>query len=174
MNRITTNFDSRGTWMLKSTDAQGDAVRYGRVVVETLPGGYEITSKRGGTCDRCGQSIHYIARVECADGFALVGLDCAETLCSSAADRAIISLAVRAHTKATRDARIAKKRAEIVAKYESLATQCDAIAECHPQFSFERRFARSLARQIRNGALPSAKQIALVGRISATGEVATQ
>jgi len=117
--------------------------------------------KAGASCDFCGSSIMFAAQLESADGKRFkVGCDCALSAGDKGMQKRVASWQKK-HDRSLRDAAKARKAAAVAAAHGDLLLQLDDMAESD---GFIGSFAKSVARQIRNGKAPSEKQIAVLTR----------
>lgn len=118
--------------------------------------------KAGASCDFCGSAIMYAANVISADGRRFkVGCDCALSIGDKGL-RTKVAAWQRAHDAEKREAAKARKVARATTEHAALLVDLDTMAQ---QAGFAGSFASSVARHIRNGKTPSAKQLAVIEKL---------
>jgi hypothetical protein len=118
-------------------------------------------TKPGTSCDYCASSLRFACHFLSADGKEFkVGCDCAQSAGDKGMQKRIASWQKK-HDKALRDAAKARKAAAVVEAHGDLLQGLDDMAEAE---GFIGSFAKSVARQIRNGKAPTEKQLAVLSR----------
>jgi len=101
--------DAIKPWRVVSVDFTHEMSHDGLVHHE-LPGGITLSTKTGGTCDRCGMAIQNMITLGSPAGTCVVGEDCAQFLEMSSTARAEVVRAMKAHRRALNQARAKKAK----------------------------------------------------------------
>lgn len=131
-------------------------------------GGFAEVQAVQGTCDCCSSPIKDVAVFRSESGERItLGLDCAQTFRKHlAGGSAKLDAATKARRRVKAAAAKARKAQRVIKAHEALLGRLDALSAAE---GFAGRFARSVARQVRSGKVPSEKQLVLIERLE--GEV---
>lgn len=120
--------------------------------------------KAGGSCDYCAMAIMYAVQLQGACGKRFkVGCECGLSVGGAGIEKRVASWQ-REHERGLRKARKAAKAEKCKVEYAALLAELAAMGE---REGFAGMFAQSVGRQIKEGKVPSPRQMAVIEKLRA-------